>query len=70
MDHIFDSINPVDMMTNTTGVIGSLAPLIELLIGILVAFLVLGIIINVLTGKKQSVVTSDEDDEDDDDFPY
>jgi hypothetical protein len=66
MDHILDGFSVSSIGTNTTGFISTLSPVIALVLGILLAFLVFNVIIGILSkGKK----TDDEDEDiDDDDY--
>jgi len=67
MEHIFDGFSLTDLTNNATDIISSLSPLVSLLVGIGLAFLVISFIISMLTGKKEY---NDDGWPSDDDTPY
>lgn len=54
MGNIFDSINPTEFFTTTNGVILSLSPIITLIIGIILAFSIINIIINLFIDNNNN----------------
>jgi len=52
MEHAFDTVNPIEMMTTSTSVISSLFPLIAMLLGFILAFYILSEIISLFVIVK------------------
>jgi hypothetical protein len=61
MDHLIDSFHISDVLTQTTDILTTIAPVLELLVGLLLAFFVIKYLITAISGKKVA---------DDDDFDY
>lgn len=66
MSNIFEGVQVSDMTTQATGFIASFGGYVALLLGILLAFLVIGVLIELLTGKEH--IQDDDDDDYDDEF--
>jgi flagellar biosynthesis/type III secretory pathway M-ring protein FliF/YscJ len=64
MEDIFSGVSVADMGTQATGFISAFSPYVVYLLGILLAFLVIRVIIEMVTGKK----TNDLDDDIDDNY--
>ena len=69
MEHILDGFHVSDLTTQTTGFLVALAPVAELLLGILIGFLVISSIVGLIRGNKRTYYADDDlDDEDYDDI--
>lgn len=60
MSHIFDAFSISTLGSNTTDVISALGPLVELLVGILLAFSVIEYIVGIFHKEKEPENKNDE----------
>jgi len=72
MDNIFSGFNISDMTSQATNMFTGLAPLVELLCGILFAFFIIRFLVSLITKRNNRVFIDDDydDDYDDPDFDY
>jgi len=53
MNHILDNLSIANVLTNTTDVLSAVGPYLELLAGLLLAFLAVGYLVSILSKKKE-----------------
>lgn len=70
MDNILTGFNVSEIGTSTTGILTAMAPVAEILLGILLGFLIITVIIDIFVPKRDQDIESPytKDDEDDDLF--